>query len=126
MEREGELDNKSDVSAVAVAPSPSVSLTDRPGGGVEDAAEASTATAAVAPAVSGSSNNSSSPHSASGGGGGGGGVSNEKALMKRTLLAQSKKIQQLTAKLDGMEAERGALRQQVSDGFGCVLYSTQR
>lgn len=35
------------------------------------------------------------------------------ARMKRTLLAQSKKIQQLTAKMSGIEEERESLRQQV-------------
>ncbi|CAN0494727.1 unnamed protein product [Ectocarpus sp. 12 AP-2014] len=39
---------------------------------------------------------------------------NDKLLMKRTLVAQSKKIQQLTAKIDGMESEREAMAQQVA------------
>lgn len=39
----------------------------------------------------------------------------EKALMKRTLVAQSKKIQQLTTKVDSMEAERETMRQQVRE-----------
>ena len=39
----------------------------------------------------------------------------EKALMKRTLVAQSKKIQQLMTKVDSMEAEREAMRQQVRE-----------
>lgn len=37
----------------------------------------------------------------------------ENALMKRTLVAQSRKIQQLTAKIDAMETERETLRQEV-------------
>lgn len=45
---------------------------------------------------------------------GGTGGSNDRLLMKRTLVAQSKKIQQLAAKIDVMETERGAMRQQVS------------
>lgn len=41
------------------------------------------------------------------------GASSEKVLMKRTLLAQSKKIRQLSVKVDEMETERGAMGQQV-------------
>lgn len=44
------------------------------------------------------------------------GGSNDTLLMKRTLVAQSKKIQQLTAKIDGMETENGAMRQKVYNG----------
>lgn len=43
------------------------------------------------------------------------GGTSEKALMKRTLVAQSKKIQQLMTKVDSMEAEREAMRQQVRE-----------
>ncbi|CAM9285902.1 unnamed protein product [Ectocarpus sp. 8 AP-2014] len=39
---------------------------------------------------------------------------NDKLLMKRTLVAQGKKIQQLNAKIDGMESEREAMAQQVA------------
>lgn len=45
---------------------------------------------------------------------------NDKLLMKRTLVAQSKKIQQLTAKVDGMETEREAMAQQVRS-YGGVM-----
>lgn len=48
--------------------------------------------------------------------GGGAATHNEKELMKRTLVAQSKKIQQLTATIDGLESEREAMRQQVRLG----------
>ena len=44
----------------------------------------------------------------------------EKALMKRTLVAQSKKIQQLMTKIDSMEAEREAMRQQVRKCGVCI------
>lgn len=42
-----------------------------------------------------------------------GGRDAEKALMKRTLVAQNKKIQQLVANVDRMETERESMRQQV-------------
>ena len=45
----------------------------------------------------------------------------EKALMKRTLVAQSKKIQQLMTKVDSMEAEREAMRQQVRESTAFVV-----
>lgn len=43
----------------------------------------------------------------------GGGVQSEQVLMRRTLVAQKKKIQQLTAKVDAVESEREAMRRQV-------------
>ncbi|CAM9953063.1 unnamed protein product, partial [Laminaria digitata] len=49
------------------------------------------------------------------------GGTSEKALMKRTLVAQSKKIQQLMTKVDSMEAEREAMRQQV-DALRMALF----
>ncbi|CAM9731002.1 unnamed protein product, partial [Hapterophycus canaliculatus] len=41
------------------------------------------------------------------------GGGNERMLMKRTLVAQSKKIQQLTAKIDRLETERETMVQQI-------------
>lgn len=100
MAKEDEHDRGDEASSAS--PSPWVSVTDRQQGGAAAAGKPPKAKTAEAGA--------SSPLSASGGGGSG---SNEKALMKRTLVAQSKKIQQLTAKINGMEAERGEMAQQV-------------
>lgn len=56
----------------------------------------------------------------------------EKTLMKRTLVAQGKKIQQLTAKIDVLETEREAMRQQVklmllvAVGSMCVVVAFMR
>ena len=102
MAGQGEHDRRDDASKDSS--SPYVSLTDRQQGGAAVGKPPKAKTEAASPP-------SSAPLSA--GGGGGSSSSNEKALMKRTLVAQSKKIQQLTAKIDGMEAERGAMAQQV-------------
>lgn len=96
MAGEGEHDRRGELSRASS--SPYVSLTDRqgsPAAGTPPKAKTDVASSLSA--------------------GGGNSSSNEKALMKRTLVAQSKKIQQLTAKIDGMETERGALAQQVWD-----------
>ena len=42
-----------------------------------------------------------------------GGFAGENASMKRTLVAQNRRIQQLMAKVDTVEKEREAMRQQV-------------
>lgn len=50
----------------------------------------------------------------------GGGLrsSDDRALMKRTLLTQSRKLKQLTAKIESMETEREAMGQQVQETRG--------
>ncbi|CAN0266003.1 unnamed protein product [Ectocarpus fasciculatus] len=86
--------------------SPYVSLTDRQAGGTHGGKPPKAEGATTSPSLRGNGAGSQVP------GQGGGG--NDKLLMKRTLVAQSKKIQQLTAKVDGMETERGAMAQQVA------------
>lgn len=103
MARENERDRRGESSRPPS--SPCVSLTDSQGG--DASGKSPKAKMDVAPSPS------SSPISAGDGGGGCSSSSNEKALMKRTLVAQSKKIQQLTARIDGMEAERRTMAQQV-------------
>lgn len=111
MAGKGEHDRKDEVSRGPS--SPCVSWTDRQGGAAPAGKPPKAKTDPASPP-------STSPLSAAAAGGGGS-SSNEKALMKRTLVAQSKKIQQLTAKIDRMEAERGAMAQQVCLGWRAML-----
>lgn len=88
MAREGDDDKRYEGSRLA--PSPYVSSVDRQVGGYRKPPKVAVSAAPLS----------------SGGG-------NERVLMKRTLVAQSKKIQQLTAKINGLETEREAMGQQV-------------
>lgn len=90
-------------------PSPYVSLVDRQAGahgGKPPKAEGATAASSLR------GNGAGAQQTGQGG--------NDKLLMKRTLVAQSKKIQQLTAKIDGMESEREAMAQQVRNCGGVM------
>lgn len=97
MAQEGEHDQR-------VASSPYVSSVGRQGGSKREVASAKdgTGTGAAGPATG-----IMAPVGGTGG-------SNDTLLMKRTLVTQSKKIQQLTEKIDGMENEALATKQQVS------------
>lgn len=97
MAREGDDDKRQEGSRLA--PSPYVSSADRQVGGYGKPPKAEVSAAPLS-----------------------NGGSNDRVLMKRTLLAQSKKIQQLTAKIDGLETEREAMGQQASPlGLKMVL-----